>query len=138
MEHPNQRIIDRYFEAYSKNDLSGIKEVMSENVTWYFLGNHPFSGVKKGINEVLAFYDEMGKIMDKSNSETEKLIVAENDYHLVECIHSKTNREDGLNLDHYACVLWTFDNGKIVEGRHFFADQEAVNKYFTSVDAKAA
>ena len=133
MAHSNQNIIDKYFEAYAKHDFNGIKQVMAENVTWYFLGRHPLAGVKKGIEEVVAFYDEVGKIMGKSHPKIDKLIVAENNNFLIECIHSKTNREDGNNLDHYACVLWTFENGKIIEGRHFFADPEAVDKYFTAV-----
>ena len=133
MAHSNQNIIDKYFEAYSKHDLNGIKQVMAENVTWYFLGHHPLAGVKKGIEEVIAFYDRVGEIMGKSHPKIDKLIVAENDNFLIECIHSKTNREDGNNLDHYACVLWTFENGKIIEGRHFFADPQAVDKYFTAV-----
>jgi ketosteroid isomerase-like protein len=116
--------------------MNAIRDVMAENVTWYFPGQHPLAGVKKGIEEVIAFYDQVGKIMSKSNPKTEKIMVAEKDNHLIECIHSKTNRDDGNNLDHQACVLWTFEDGKIIEGRHFFADQEAVNRYFTAVAGK--
>ena len=136
MTNSNQEIVDKYFEAYGKHDMNAIREVMAENVTWYFPGQHPLAGVKKGIEEVIAFYDRVGKIMSKSNPKTEKIMVAEKDNHLIECIHSKTNRDDGNNLDHQACVLWTFQDGKIIEGRHFFADQEAVNRYFTAVADK--
>jgi uncharacterized protein len=86
MASSNKDIVNKYFEAYSKKDLKGIRQVMSETVTWYFLGQ----------------------------------IVAENSNRLIECIHSKTNRPDNNNLEHYACVLWAFENGKIIEGRHFF------------------
>ena len=133
MSSSNQNIVDKYFEAYAKHDFNGIKQVMSENVTWYFLGQHPLAGVKKGIDEVVAFYDKVGEIMAKSNPKIDKLIVAENDNYLIECIHSKTNRGDGNNIDHYACALWTFEDGKIIEGRHFFSDPQAVDKYFTAL-----
>ena len=132
MAHSNQNIVDKYFEAYAKHDLNAIRQVMAENVTWYFLGRHPLAGVKKGIDEVVAFFDQVGEIMSKSHPKIDKLIVAENDNFLVECIHSKTNSEDGNNLEHDACVLWTFENGKIIEGRHFFADPQAVDQYFTA------
>lgn len=36
---------------------------MSEKVTWTFLGKHKLAGVKKGLDEVIAFFDLMGKIM---------------------------------------------------------------------------
>ena len=133
----NQDIIDRFFEAYKKHDFDALKKVMAEDVQWYFIGRHPLAGVKSGIKEVVAFYDQMGEIMTKSNPRIEKLIVSENDNYLIECIHSQTNSDDGNNLDHYASVLWTIKDGKIIEGRHFFADPVAVDNYFTAVASKA-
>jgi hypothetical protein len=40
--------------------------------------------------------------------------VGANDKYVVECQHIWTNRDDGHNLDHLVCVLWKFENGKIV------------------------
>jgi len=96
-------------------------------------GRHKHAGVKKGIDEVIKFFDTMGGIMSKSRPTIEKLIVAEKDNYLIECQHIKTNREDGINIDHYASVLWTIENGRIIMGRHFFADPESVDWYFNTV-----
>ena len=131
--HPNEAIISMFFAAYSKHDMNGIKEVMSDKVRWYFRGNHPFAGVKKGVDEVVAFYDQMASIMGESKPQIEKLIVASNDNYSIECQRIKINREDGINVDHHATVLWTFENGKIIEGRHFWADPQAADKYFNAV-----
>jgi len=35
-------------------------------------------------------------------------------------------------------VLWTFENGKIVEGKHFFADMAGVDRYFTAASKAKA
>jgi ketosteroid isomerase-like protein len=51
----------------------------------------------------------------------------------VECQHISTDREDGNNIDHYVCVLWTFENGKIISGRHFFADPKSADTFFNLV-----
>ena len=138
MRNTNQAIVDNFFAAYSKHDMDGIREVMDENVKWYFMGQHPLAGVKNGITEVIEFFDRVGKIMGESKPSINKLIVAENENYFIECIHSKTNRSDDNNLEHFACVLWTFgSNGgsvrKITEGRHFFSDADPVNRYFNSV-----
>ncbi len=133
MENTNQAIVDKFFAAYAKQDKAGINEVMDENVKWYFLGDHPLAGVKNGIDEVIGFYDKVGKIMAESKPEVKKLVVAEKDNYLIECIHSKTNRDDENNLEHDACVRWTFRDGKIIEGRHYFSDQQAINKYFNAL-----
>ena len=135
-DHPKQRIVEQYFEAYAKHDIDGIKEVMDENVVWTFSGQHPLAGVKKGLEEVVKFFDKMGAIMAQSNSKMEKLITSENDKYFIECQYSRTNRTDGNNLDHHTCVLWTVENGKITEGRHFFADPKAADRYFNAVAQK--
>ncbi len=133
MDKTKQQLVDTFFEAYTKRDKEGIKQVMDENVTWSFLGQHKLAGIKNGIDEVIAFFDNMGSIMKESNTTVNKLIVASNDNYLIECQHLKTNREDGINIEHDASVLWTFNNGKIISGKHFFADPKAVDAYFNAV-----
>ena len=133
MEATKQKLINRFFEAYFKRDFDGIKKVMAENVVWTFLGKHKLAGVRNGLNEVIAFFDTMAVLMSNSKPNIDKLIIAENENYVIECQHIKTNREDGINIDHYVCVLWTFENGKIISGRHFFADPEAENTYFNAV-----
>jgi uncharacterized protein YndB with AHSA1/START domain/ketosteroid isomerase-like protein len=132
----NEDIINRFFDAYNHQDKEGIRNVMDEQVVWYFPGQHPFAGVKIGLDEVLAFFDAVGTIMKQSNPKIEKLITAENGQHFIECQKTKTNRSDGLSLDHESCVLWTIRNGKIVEGRHFFSDPKAVDNYFNAFAPK--
>lgn len=128
-----QKIVDAFFEAYGRHDFEDLRRVMAEDATWYFLGRHPLAGVKHGLGEIVAFFDAMGAIMKQSNPKIDKPIIAENERCLIECVHSRTNRADGINLDHQACILWTFADGKIVEGRHFFSDPEAMDRYFTAV-----
>jgi len=137
MAQKNQEIVDAFFEAYNKHDMKAIRKVMAENITWYFEGQNPMAGVKKGVEEVVEFFDTMAKIMEKSRPEMDKLIVADNERYFIECQHSRTHRQDDNNLDHYTAVLWTIENGKIIEGRHFFADPQAVDKYFSAVVPRA-
>jgi len=129
----NQEIVNKFFDSYMKRDLDGIKHVMAANVVWYFMGRHKLAGTKNGIDEVIKFFDFMGRIMASSRPTIEKLIVAEKENYLIECQHIKTNREDGLNIEHDVSVLWRFENGRIISGRHFFADPESVDRYFNAV-----
>ena len=131
MSHSNQKIIDQFFEAYGKRDLDRLRLVLAEDAKWISLGRHPYSGVRNGFDEVIGFFDTMGAVMGRSNNRVEKLIVCQNDDYVLECQRVWTNREDSHNLDHLVCVLWKFENSKIVEGRHFFSDPEAVDQFFT-------
>ena len=133
MDHPNLQIIEKFFEAYGKHDLNGVRQVMAENATWTFRGRHPLAGVRHGLQEVLASFDTMGEIMGRSYVNVGKLVVGANEDYVVECQHVWTNRAEGPNLDHVECVLWRFADGKIVEGTHFFADPQQVDNFFTGV-----
>lgn len=135
MTAANLDIINSFFEAYGRRDLDGLKLVLDENVKWISLGQHPFGGVRNGFDEVIDFFDTMGAIMSGSNVRVEKLIVSENDQYVIECQHVWTNREDGHNLDHLVCVLWKFENSKIVEGRHFFADPKAADDFYNYISS---
>ena len=130
MEHPSLNLINRFFETYGQHDRKGIQSVLANNIRWVSLGRHPYAGIKNGIDEVLAFFDTMGTVMGCSNNKVEKLIVSANDRYVVECQHVWTDRQDAVNLDHLVCVLWTFENGKIIEGRHFFSDPGASDSFF--------
>jgi ketosteroid isomerase-like protein len=133
MSDTNSVIIDSFFEAYGKHDFAAIRESMSEDVIWVFLGQHPMAGVKNGIEEVVAFFDNMSAIMSQSGVKAEKLVTGSNKDFLIECQHITTHRQDGNNIDHHVCVLWTFKNNKITEGRHFFADPLAADHFFSAV-----
>jgi uncharacterized protein len=133
MEHINLNIIDKFFEAYSKHDLKGLREVLSENIKWVFPGHNPLSGTKVGIEEVISFFDKIGEIMGKSDIEVEKLIMGANENYVLECQRIRTNREDGINFNQDMCVLWVFKDGKIVEGKHFASEQFEADIFYNKV-----
>ena len=132
MTHPNLDLIDQFFAAYGKRDLSELHDVLAEDATWTFPGHHPLSGTKVGIDAIVAFFDAMGSIMGSSNPHVEKLVMGVNEQYVVECQYVRTSRTDGPNLDQQLCVLWSFADGKIVSGRHLVADQDALDAFFTS------
>ena len=133
MSHPNLDLIDRFFAAYGARDLAALREVVAEDVTWNFPGRNPLSGTRRGVDEVVAFFDAMGGVMGGSAIQVERLISAVNDAYVVEVQHITTHRADGHNLDHQWCVLWRFENGRIAEGRHLASDQYAADEFFNAV-----
>jgi ketosteroid isomerase-like protein len=130
MTHPNQSLIDRFFAAYAKRDVDAIRQVMSEDVEWIALGEQPLAGVKKGLAEVITSFDQTGAVMGKSNPHVDRVVVGANNDYLIECQHVQTHRGDGHDLDQMVCVLWTFANGKIVQGTHFYSDPQAADAFF--------
>jgi uncharacterized protein len=133
MTHPNLERIDAFFAAYGKRDHEALRQVLADNATWTFPGHHPLSGTKIGIDEVVALFDAIGSVMGSSNANVEKLVIGANEQYIAECQYIRTNRVEGPNLDQQLCVLWSFENGKIVSGRHLAADQDALDMFFTTL-----
>lgn len=133
MPHPNQDLVNQFFQAYGQRDMGALKQVVAEDLRWVFPGQNPFSGTKQGLEAVVAFFDAMGGVMGSSNIKMEVLVTGVEDTYVSECQHVWTNRADGVNLDVLWCVLWKFENGKIVEGRHLASDQQAADAFFNQV-----
>ncbi len=126
----NLETIEQFFSAYQQGDRGQIEQLLATEAAWTFPGQHPLAGVKKGIHAILAFFDEMGSVMAKSNAQVEKLAVVDKPGFVIEVQHIRTNREKGENLDRQICVLWQFSQGKIISGRHFTADLPALDRFF--------
>lgn len=131
MQHTNLSIIDKFFDAFSRHDINDLQKVLSEDIKWIFPGKNPLSGTKQGIEGVISFFDRMGDIMGKSDLEVERLVMGVNDDYVSECQHIITNRECGINIDQYMCVLWKFKDGKIIEGKHFTTGQYELDSFFS-------
>jgi ketosteroid isomerase-like protein len=133
MESKNISIINNFFAAYGNRDMDALRDIVDEKVIWNFPGHHSFSGVKKGFDAVIDFFDTMSRVMGSSRVEVERLFMEENDKYVVEYQHIRTNGVDGNNLDHHWCITWKIKNGKIVEGRHFAGDQHEVDRFFHKI-----
>ena len=67
MTHPNQELINRFFDAYGRRDRAVLQQVLSDDVHWVFPGRNRFSGTHAGIDAVVSFSDAMGGVMGSSN-----------------------------------------------------------------------
>ena len=131
MTHPNLELISQFFAAYGQRDMDGVRRVLAEDVRWTFPGRHPLSGTKIGVVEVVAFFDAMGGVMGSAQVTVETLVSGVSDGYVVEAQHMQTHRAAEPNLEQHWCVLWTFADGRIKEGRHLASDQAAVDDFFS-------
>jgi uncharacterized protein len=134
MTPTNYELIDQFFAAYGSHDLAALGAVVADDAVWVFPGRNRFSGTHRGPAAIVAFFDAMGGAMGQANIRAETLFRGADDHYVLESQHVWTNRPDGHNLDHQWVVRWTFKDGKLVEGRHFAADQYAVDEFFGSAE----
>jgi ketosteroid isomerase-like protein len=124
--HPNLTLINDFFKAYAANDLDGIKSILSEDIKWHIPGNHPLSGTKLGVNQVLEFFRKLSKVALKA----EPIIMGVNDKYVIDCHRNWSSIENEENLNSMSCLLWKIENNKIVEVFNFPQDQQVVDVFF--------
>jgi uncharacterized protein len=123
----NIQIVQNFFEAYERNDLEGIRQVLAEDVQWHIPGRHPLSGTKNGIEEVMNFFYVLGKAGFKA----EVMILAANEKYVIDAHRGWSNVTNVENVDLNWVLLYQIENNKIKRVINFAGDQPSADEFFT-------
>lgn len=123
----NLQRIQAFFTAYAAKNVAGVREVMANDISWTIPGHHPLAGTKRGIDEVLAFFDQLGK----ANFKAQPLVVVESGDYVID--HHRGWSEEAGGLDLTWCLVFRFEGGKIKEVTNFCADQHLADLFFWKV-----
>lgn len=127
--HPNLTLIHDFFTAYANNDLDAIGNILAEDIKWHIPGKHPLSGMKTGVKQVLEFFQKLST----ASLQAEPIVMGVNDSYVIDCHRNWSDIESGENLNAMSCLLWKFENNKIVEVFNFPQDQHIVDAFFSRV-----
>ena len=127
MEDKNQNIavVQQFFAAYAKEDLEGIRAVLAPNVRWTIPGQHPLAGTKTSAEEVVAFFQQLGK----SSFKATPLFMEANEEWVVD-LHRGWNEAGLAQVDMLWVLAYRIENGKIQEVINFAGDQHAADAMF--------
>ncbi|PCJ94904.1 MAG: hypothetical protein COA50_11010 [Flavobacteriaceae bacterium] len=131
--HPNIILIHAFFKAYAANDSNGIKKILATNIKWHIPGEHPLSGTKNGVDEVLGYFNDLKKGAFKA----EPIVMGVNDDYVIDCHRNWSNLEKEDNLDNMSCLLWKIENNVIVEVFNFPENQQLVDVFFSKLYGKS-
>lgn len=107
---PKLRAIEHFFDAYAAGDREAIGSVLASDVEWTIPGHHPLSGTKIGIDEVLAFFDELAT----AGFEAEPLFLEASHDYVVDVHRGYTTKGVGL-VDTTWALVWHFDSDNRVD-----------------------
>ncbi|GAB3772364.1 hypothetical protein GCM10028818_12480 [Spirosoma horti] len=127
--HPNLGLVNRFFQAYATNDQESIKEILSPNIRWIIPGKHPLSGVKVGVDEVMAYFSQLGKAAFQASP----IVMGVNDQYVIDCHENWTTGSEIPTFKGMSCLLWKIKEGKIIEVYNFPEDQHKVDEFFQAV-----
>lgn len=126
-KHPNLLIIERFFAAYGAKDVGAVREVLAPDVVWRIPGHHPLSGPKHGVDEVLAFFDQLAQ----ADMKAEPYAQAVTDDYVLDFHRGWSDA--GARMDTTWCLAFRFVGCRIQEVTNLCADQHAADAFFWSV-----
>lgn len=93
---PALKVVQNFFATYGKGGIEALKDYVAEDVEWYIPGRHSLSGTKRGVDEFLAFFNQLGKAGFKA----EAMIMAANDGYVIDAHRGwSTKGKNGKNID---------------------------------------
>ncbi|WP_067824790.1 nuclear transport factor 2 family protein [Nocardia inohanensis] len=117
--------ITAFFDAYARYDLDGMRAVLTEDIEWTIPGHHALSGTKRGIDEVLAFFDALAK----AGMKAETFFLEANDEYVVD-IHRGYSTAGAGQVDTIWALVWHFDAaGKVDRVVNLSGDQHQMDSY---------
>jgi len=126
-KHAHLQAIDEFFAAYAAHDVARVRNVIADDVTWFIPGHHPLAGMKHGIGELMAFFDELGK----ARFQAQPIAIALSGDYVID--HHRGWSDVGPGLDITWCLVFRFVDGKIKEVINLSSDQHKADLFFWSV-----
>ena len=115
------------YGAFNTGDVQALIDLFAEDISWHFPGTSKLAGEHIGRDACLAMLGAYGAA--SGDTLRAKLIdVMASDDH-VAGLARDTAATEGRTLDVGAVVVFTMRDGKVIEARHHFDDQAAVDAF---------
>ena len=127
-EHQNASVLRRAYEAFARGDFAALSELLADDVVWHVPGRSPVSGSHHGREALLGYF---GRLMELSGGtfKAESHDILASDRHVVSLEHLTAQREGKL-LDVELALVVRVGDGRIVEARDYFSDQNAWDEFW--------
>ena len=126
--HPNVLTYLQAIDAFNRNDLDAVREVVREDVTYRIPGRSRVAGEFHGIE---GFADALARLREESAGTVTltPLVVLADDDNLIARARVTAERA-GRRLDTENCYAFRFVDGKLADGRVFLSDPEHVEAFW--------
>jgi ketosteroid isomerase-like protein len=129
MAHPNEELVRRGFEAFSKGDVDTLRELFGPDAVWHAPGRSPLSGDHRGVDDILGFFARTLELT-AGTFRVELHDVVANDEHAVALYVARGERE-GRTLEDRSVLVSHVRNGKLLETWQHSEDQYAADEFLS-------
>ena len=98
IEHGGVAKARTFLEAFARGDEQAMGDFFTDDVAWHVAGSHPFSGDRRGKDELLAYFGELLASTGGTYALVAESVIA-TDHHTALFTRATAVREDGRSLD---------------------------------------
>jgi uncharacterized protein len=128
MAHPNEDLVRRGYDAFSKGDMDTLRDLFHEDASWHVPGRGALAGDYEGIDAILSYFATTMELSE-GTFEVHLHDVLANDNHAIG-LHVSKGRRDAKNLDDSQVLVFHVRQGKIALVWQHFSDLYAVDDFF--------
>jgi uncharacterized protein len=129
MGHPNEDLIRRGYDAFSRGDMQTLHDLFDPDVVWHAPGRGLLAGDHQGVDAVLGYFGRTMELTD-GNFRVEVHDVVANDEHGVG-LNSVHAERAGRTLEDNNTLVFHVRDGKVTEVWQYWSDQYAADELFS-------
>jgi ketosteroid isomerase-like protein len=129
MAHPNEELVRRGFDAFSKGDLDTVRALFDPDAVWHAPGRSRLSGDHRGVDDILDYFARTMELTG-GTFRVELHDVLANDEHAVALYVARGERE-GRSLEDRSVLVSHVRNGTFVETWQHSEDQYAADEFLS-------
>ena len=129
MAHPNEDLVRRGYEAFSKGDLDTLGQLFADDIVWHAPGRSPIAGDYKGQDQVFQFFGKVAELTG-GTFKVEPHDIVGNDEHVV-ALSKASGQREGKTLDDNTVQVFHVSDGKVTEVWGHAGDQYANDEFWS-------
>jgi uncharacterized protein len=126
----NTAIIEHAYESFNTGDVATLMKLFHERASWHTPGRSSIAGSRKGRNAVFGHFCRYGGETG-GTFRANLLNVLESEDGRVVSVHHNSAERSGKQLDVLCCIVFEFENGRIMIGREHFYDLYAWDMFWS-------
>jgi uncharacterized protein len=122
-------VVRQFYQSFAARDFEAVRSCFAPDALWHLPGKSAIAGDHVGWDAI--FTDFLAKIGPLSGGtfKAELMDIAVGEQYVVAIQHA-TASHNGKSLDITGCQLMRIEDGKIVEVRGHYSDQEALDTFW--------
>lgn len=126
----NAETVRRGYAAFNSADLQTLTEIFHESASWHTPGRGSLAGDHTGRDAVFAYFGRLAGDTGGTFKATLRQVFTGDDGRVVG-MHQNTATRNGKRLDVGCCIVFEFQDGRVIDGREHIFDLHAWDEFWS-------